>query len=192
MILSRLLIGGVSELSEVLGWDRADETEVESSLFEQLLRLRDRQRDEGRGFQGVIKGRDVPIELSPLGRIQWYLHPLLQTGAHVENFWVTHIAGGSKTGKLKCQGGQIYYVWRGGPGHSVLNGESYEWNQGCVILIPLLAEGVSVQHFNDDPDKEAILLGAEENMVHCLGVDRGAGFELVECCPEWLAIHGSA
>lgn len=155
------------------------------NLFEELIQLRDQQRADSKNALCVIKGSDVPTELSRLGLIQWYLHPAINdTVSKAKIVWVTHIPPHSRTGKLQCQGGQIYYVWKGGSGHTVLDGERHDWGVGCVINIPLGGYGVVFQHFNDS-DEEVLLIGAEENMVDSLSVDRGAGFEILESCPEW-------
>jgi len=157
------------------------------NLFEELIALRDRQRDWRKDARTLVKGKDVPIELNRWGQIQWYLHPsLTYTANRALIVWVMHIPAGSHTGKIKCQGGHIYYAWQGGRGHTVLDGVRHDWAQGCVINIPLRPQGVVFQHFNDGPET-VMLVGAEENLVDALTVDKGPGYEMLEPCPQWAA-----
>ncbi|HXG43087.1 MAG TPA: hypothetical protein VNL95_10240 [Dehalococcoidia bacterium] len=157
------------------------------NLFQELLELRDRQREWRRSALNLVKGSEVPLELNPWGLVQWYLHPAItDTSNRALIVWTMHIPPGSRTGRLKCQGGHIYYVWKGTNGHTVLDGVRYDWARGCVINIPLRPEGVVFQHFNDG-DETVVLVAAQENLVDALYVDQGSGFELLEPCPEWLA-----
>ncbi|GBD12254.1 hypothetical protein HRbin24_00255 [bacterium HR24] len=157
------------------------------NLFQELLELRDRQREWRRSALNLVKGSEVPVELNPWGLVQWYLHPsITDTSNRALIVWTMHIPPGSRTGRLKCQGGHVYYVWKGSTGHTVLDGVRYDWAQGCVINIPLRPEGVVFQHFNDGEDT-VVLVAAQENLVDALYVDQGSGFELLEPCPEWLA-----
>ncbi len=54
-----------------------------------------------------------------------------------------------------------------------------------MLQIPLRWDGVVFQHFNNDSKREVILVCAEPNFVHSLGVDRGSGFEVLETAPEY-------
>ena len=47
------------------------------NLFQELIDLRDRQRQAQASAMWVIKERDIPLEINPLGRMRWYLHPNL-------------------------------------------------------------------------------------------------------------------
>lgn len=155
------------------------------NLFDELIALRDRQREWRKDARTLIKGKDVPVELNRWGLIQWYLHPsVTYTANRTMLVWVMHIPPGSHSGKLKCQGGHIYFVWRGGRGHTVLDGVRHDWAQGCVINIPLRPQGVVFQHFNDGAET-VMLVGAEENLVDSLTVDKGPGYEILEPCPQW-------
>lgn len=166
--------------------DRRDAL-AQRNLFDELVRLRDAQREHRPTHLSLIKGKDVPVELSQWGLIQWYLHPaLVDTANRAMIIWVMHIPPRSRTGKLKCQGGQIYYVWRGTNGHTVLDGVRHEWGKGCMINLPFRSDGITFQHVNDGEDT-VMLVGAEENLVDALSVDRGSGFEMLEPCPEWTA-----
>jgi gentisate 1,2-dioxygenase len=69
----------------------------------------------------------------------------------------------------------------------VIDGEKFSWEEGDVLQVPLRWDGVVFQHFNNDSKREAILVCAEPNFVHSLGVDRGSGFEVLETAPEYKA-----
>jgi len=72
-----------------------------------------------------------------------------------------------------------------GSGYTIIDGEKFSWEEGDVLQIPLRWDGVVFQHFNNDSKREAILVCAEPNFVHSLGVDRGSGFEVLETAPEY-------
>lgn len=160
---------------------------AQRNLFQELMDLRDRQRREMDGALTIVKGSEIPIELNPWGRIQWYVHPTLtDTASRALLFWVMHIAPGSSTGELHCQGGHIYQVWRGTSGHTMLDGVRHEWARDCVLNIPLRPGGVTFTHYNDGDD-EVKLLGSCLNLVDTLTLDAGSTFEVLKPCPEWEA-----
>ncbi len=49
--------------------------------------------------------------------------------------------------------------------------------------LPLRRDGVTVQHFNDDPKQRVRLVASEVNLVDQFGVDRGTRFEVLEEAP---------
>src|SRR5256885_481926 len=101
----------------------------ERNLFEELMELRDRQRADLATSTPIIEGRRLPVELSRWGRIQWYLHPgMTDIASRAQTMLVMRIASGSRSGKLQCQGGQIFYVWKGTKGHTVLDGVRHDWD----------------------------------------------------------------
>jgi hypothetical protein len=51
-----------SELAKVNHWD-------------EILKLRDRQREQTRNGLQVIKESELPLEVSRQGLMRWYLHP---------------------------------------------------------------------------------------------------------------------
>ncbi len=155
------------------------------SLFDELIKTRDEQRDWAKNLTVVVEGDKLPQETNPLGMMKWYLHPSVKNTA-LRNlvFWVQEIPPGSKSGRLKFQGGTVIYVWQG-RGHTVINDKSYQWSQGDLVQIPIRSEGADVQHFNNDSNEPARLVCCEVNVVDSLGVDRGSGFEVLESCPEF-------
>ncbi len=153
------------------------------NLFEELVRARDRYREQTRDAVVVIKGKQVPLEKNRLGLIGWYLHPSrTDTAIRTMITFVQEIPPGSRTGRLHFQGGQVIYVWEG-KGHTILDGVRYDWQQGDSMNLPLRRDGITVQHFNDDPSRRVRLVASEPNVVDLFGMDRGTRFEVLEDAP---------
>ncbi len=163
----------------------AEETGRTINLLNNLIQRRDAERERVRKSIKVIDGDRLPVENNLMGLYRWYLHPDIQTVA-LRNalFWVQEIPPGSCSGKQKGQGGRIHFVWEG-KGHTVIDGESHEWEQGDIILLPLKSQGTEHQHFNDDPDNIAKLVAVEPNWYDALGVDMGSGFEILDPSPDY-------
>ena len=157
----------------------------EYTLYSEWIALRDRQRVMRSRGSSVIKGSDMPWESNPQGIMRWYLHPALTHGCHrALILFVQQISPGGHSGKQHCQGGVVHFVWKG-KGKTIINGTPYEWSSGDVVQLPILPEGVVFQHFNEDPNAEALLVTALPNLSDPLGIDRGAGFFQLEACPDY-------
>lgn len=155
------------------------------NLWDQLLQLRDEDRERKANSLTLIKGKDLPLEINKQGNMRWYMHPLKNdTCIKTMIIYSLEIPPGSKSGMVKYQGGQVIYVWKG-KGHSVLDGVQHFWKAGDVVQLPLRPKGVVYQHFNDDPETTAVLFCVEPNTVDALGLDRGSGFEQLDECPEY-------
>lgn len=119
------------------------------------------------------------------GIMRWYLHPIFEdTIINPFIFYVQEIPPGSKSGRVKTQGSQIFYIWKG-KGYTVMDGVKHYWEAGDIIQIPLRPMGVIYQHFNGDLKNPVQLISVEANTLYALGVDRGCGFEQLENCPEY-------
>lgn len=157
----------------------------DATLYSEWLALRDRQRILRAHGSFLVAGDDLPWEANPQGLMRWYLHPLLSPACHrALIFFLQKIPAGSRSGKQHCQGGIVHYIWQG-RGKTVINGTSHAWAAGDVVQLPLLPEGATFQHFNDDPAQEALLLSCQPNLSDPLGVDRGSGFFQLEAAPEY-------
>jgi gentisate 1,2-dioxygenase len=157
------------------------------SLYDELMRQRDAQRADRQDAPVVVHARDLPWEANPQGLMRWYLHPSIPNQAlRTYLFFVQRIPPAGRSGRQRCQGGSVYYVWRG-RGHTVMDGVRHDWQQGDVVQLPLRTRGIIYQHFNDDPDGEALLVACDVNAVHALGVDRGSGLEQLEDAPDFGA-----
>jgi hypothetical protein len=149
------------------------------NLFQELLDLRDRQRRMRETAIWVIREKEVPVEINPLARTRWYLHPNLEDIAiQALVVSVQELEPGEESGKLHFQGGSVIF-FISGRGKTILDGETYEWRAGDLINTPLRPDGVMIQHFNTG-DEIVRYIEASPNLVHSLGVDRGSGFDVLE------------
>jgi len=158
---------------------------AEVNHWDELLKLRDRQREQMRNGIQVIKEADLPLEVSRHGLMRWYLHPSIKdTCLTVLMFYQQEIPPGSRSGRLKFQGGQVMMI-TDGQGYTVIDGVKHSWKAGDVLNLPLRADGIIVQHFNTDPNNVAKFVATEPNWVEGVSVDRGCGFEQLEDAPEY-------
>jgi len=158
---------------------------AELNHWEELLKLRDRQREQTRNGIQVIKEAELPQEVSRHGLLRWYLHPTIKdTCLSVLLFYQQEIPPGSRSGRLKFQGGQVMMITEG-RGYTTIDGVKHPWKAGDVLNLPLRADGIIVQHFNADPNNPAKFVAAEPNWLECVTVDRGCGFEQLEDAPEY-------
>ncbi|HLQ92049.1 MAG TPA: hypothetical protein VK148_18650 [Xanthobacteraceae bacterium] len=158
---------------------------AEVNHWDELLKLRDRQREQMRNGIQVIKEADLPLEVSRHGLMRWYLHPSIKdTCLTVLMFYQQEIPPGSRSGRLKFQGGQVMMI-TDGQGYTVIDGVKHSWKAGDVLNLPLRADGIIVQHFNTDPNNVAKFVATEPNWFEGVSVDRGCGFEQLEDAPEY-------
>jgi gentisate 1,2-dioxygenase len=158
---------------------------AENNYWDELLALRDRQREQSRNGLQVIKERELPLETNRQGLMRWYMHPAIKdTALSVMMFFQQEIPPGSRSGRLKFQGGQVIMVLEG-TGYTMIDGVKHPWKAGDVLNLPLRANGIIVQHFNASPDQVAKFVACEPNWLDCTTVDRGCGFEQLEDAPEY-------
>lgn len=156
-----------------------------TNFWDELIDLRDRQRERQKTAVQVVRGDEVPQEKNQLGLLRWYLHPSIKdTILSTLLFFEQEIPPGSRSGRLQFQGGQVMFILTG-KGHTTIDGVRFPWQAGDVVNLPLRRDGIVVQHFNDDPHQSAKFLAAEPNWFECTTVDRGCGFELIEPAPEF-------
>ena len=155
------------------------------NFWNELMALRDEQRQEKSSGIQVVRRKDLPAELNSQGIMRWYMHPaikdiVLSTLAIYEQV----IPPDSRSGLLQFQGGQIIFVVEGS-GYTTIDGVKYKWKPRDVLNLPLKKEGIIVQHFNNG-EGEARLLVVEPNLYAATSVDRGCGFEQLEQSPDFL------
>ncbi len=161
-----------SKLAEVNHWD-------------ELMAMRDRQREERRDALQVVRETELPLEVSRQGLMRWYLHPAIKdTAISSYMFFQQEIPPGSRSGRLKFQGNQVMLILEG-TGYTTIDGVKYPWKTGDLVSLPLRTDGIVVQHFNTDPEKPAKFIATEANWFECTSVDRGSGFEQLEDAPEY-------
>ena len=163
---------------------------AETNFWDQLLALRDQQRAQKQTAIQVVKGSKIPPEVNRQGVMRWYMHPAItDTILMTHLFFEQEIPPGSRSGMLKFQGEQVIYILEG-KGYTLIDGVKHQWEAGDVLNLPLRKQGITVQHFNEDPDKPAKFVAAEPNLYACTSVDRGSGFEQIEDAPEEGDDHG--
>jgi hypothetical protein len=164
-----------------------DRTEklASTNFWDELLKMRDEQREQRKNGLQVIRGATLPQEVNRQGLMRWYMHPAIKdTILSTHLFFEQEIPPGSRTGRLKFQGEQVMYILEG-KGHTILDGVKHSWKAGDVVNLPLRKQGIVIQHFNEDPEKPVKFVAAEPNLFACAGVDRGSGFEQIEDAPEY-------
>lgn len=157
---------------------------AERNLWNELIELRDTQRRQQASGLQVIKERDLPLEKNSMGYMRWYMHPgIKDTVLNTLIFFQQEIPPGSRSGRLRFQGGQVIMILEG-RGYTVIDGVKHAWKAGDVLNLPLRSDGITVQHFNTDTDLTAKFVAAEPNWVDCVGVDRGCGFDVLPEAPN--------
>jgi hypothetical protein len=157
------------------------------NLWGELLALRDQQRAQMKGGLQVVKEKDLPLETNRQGQMRWYMHPNIKDlVVNMMMVFQQEILPGSRSGRVKFQGGQIMMILEG-QGYTSIDGVKHTWKKGDVLNLPLRDDGIIVQHFNTDSASTAKFLAVEPNWFECTSVDRGCGFEQLEDAPEYRA-----
>jgi gentisate 1,2-dioxygenase len=155
------------------------------NFWNELLALRDRQRDQRKSAVQVVRLSELPLESNEQGLMRWYLHPAItDTVLSTLSIYRQEIPPGSRSGRLKFQGGQILFIVEG-RGHTMLDGVKHAWEAGDVVNLPCKRDGIVVQHFNDDAQQTAIFMAVEPNLFAATSVDRGCGFHQLEQSPDF-------
>ena len=158
---------------------------AEKNHYEDLLTIRDEQRVQIRTGIQVVKEGDLPLESNRQGLMRWYMHPSIKdTALSTMIFYQQEIPPGSRSGRVKFQGGQVMLILEG-KGYTVIDGVKHSWEAGDVLNLPLRPRGIIVQHFNTDPNVTVKFVATEPNWTDCTFVDRGSGFEQLEDAPEY-------
>lgn len=161
----------------------------ELTRYEELIQLRDKERERISNSSVCVKGGELPWEINPQGLMKWYMHPEIDATAHkFLIFYSQELPPGSCSGKQKCQGGVVFVVVEG-VGYTVLDEQRYDWKQGDLLQLPIKPDGVTFQHFNRSEKEPALLIAAEPNLVATTGVDRACGFEQLEAAPKYPRDH---
>lgn len=161
----------------------------DGTLLDRLLELRDEDRRRSREGEHHISGRSLSWEVNRQGKMKWYMHPSKDdTSLRTLVVFRQEIPAGSRSGRQIHPGGIVHYILKGS-GHTVLDGERYDWKAGDLVALPIRAHGIDYQHFNDDPNRPVEFVVAMPNLFDVLGMDLGGRFEQVESAPEYEAQH---
>jgi quercetin dioxygenase-like cupin family protein len=182
-------MGDVVTMGEHTDMSDRNDRLARRNLYDELIALRDAQREQRSTALTVIRGKELPQERNRQGLFEWYLHPLLDdTVINTEIFARQEIPPGSRSGRQRYQGGQVIFVLEG-RGYTLIDEVKHTWKKGDLVTLPLKVDGIVYQHVNTDDENPARLLVVEPNLVHTVGVDRGCGFEQLDDCPEYEAGH---
>jgi hypothetical protein len=155
------------------------------NCWDELLALRDRQRELRKTAVQVVRLSELPLENNQQGLMRWYLNPAItDTVLSTLAIYRQEIPPGSRSGRLKFQGGQVMFIVAG-HGYTLIDGVKHAWEAGDVLNLPCKRDGIIIQHFNDDAEKTAAFLAVEPNLFSATSVDRGAGFEQMEPSPDY-------
>jgi gentisate 1,2-dioxygenase len=158
---------------------------AQTNFWDELLDMRDEQRERLKSAIQVVRGSELPQETNRQGLMRWYLHPAIKdTVLSTLMFFEQEIPPGSRSGRLKFQGGQVMYILKG-KGYTLIDGVKHPWEAGDVLNLPLRKNGIIIQHVNESSTESAKFVAAEPNFFACTGVDRGSGFEQMEEAPEY-------
>jgi hypothetical protein len=154
------------------------------NYWDELIALRDEQRQQRASSVQVVRRRDLNRETNSQGLMRWYMHPAIKDIAlSTLTIYEQEILPRSRSGRLQFQGGQIIFVIEG-EGYTVIDGVKHSWKSRDVLNLPLKKDGIIVQHFNTSESAAARLLVVEPNLYAATTVDRGCGFEQLEPAPE--------
>lgn len=160
---------------------------AERNLWGEFIDIRDEQRGRRKKGLQVVKEKELPLETNQMGQMRWYMHPNIKDlVVNMMMVYQQEILPGSRSGRLKFQGGQIIMILDG-EGYTSIDGVKHVWKKGDVLNLPLRDEGIIVQHFNTSNKETAKFLAVEPNWFACTSVDRGCGFEVLEEAPEHRA-----
>lgn len=155
-----------------------------STLWDSMFQTAIAERELKKLGRSVIARDHLPPEVTPFGILRWYLHPqLTEPATRALYFFEIDIPEGSRSGKLRHQGGIIHMVVRGS-GYTAFEGEKHAWEMRDMIALPPRPEGVVFQHFNMGTGPVRMVV-AFPNYDSALGPDLGVAMEVLEPAPEY-------
>ena len=125
---------------------------VPNSPYELAIKLRKEFIDLQMTGKVVVRDEDREWFLTRQGRLKFYLNPTTYKDHALRDWGVFKHDIRNHTGKHNHQGGLVIFVLEG-KGYSVVNGERIDWEEGDLILLPLLPDGCDHQHFNLDQEQ---------------------------------------
>ena len=115
-----------------------------------------KEMDRAASGRVVIKADDRMWDMHRQANSRHYLSPYepeLQDTA--TQWWEVFLQiVPERSGKHQHQGGLIIFILEGS-GHTMMDGERYDWKAGDLVLLHMKPDGIVHQHFNHDPEKPA-------------------------------------
>jgi gentisate 1,2-dioxygenase len=155
------------------------------NFWNELMALRDGQREERAKAIQVVRYKDLPLEKNENGLMRWFMHPAMQDIVlKTLSIYEQELPPRGRSGRVHFQGGQVMFIVEGN-GYTLIDGVKHAWKKRDVLNLPLKKDGITVQHFNSEENQPARFLVVEPNLFAALSVDRGCGFELLEASPDY-------
>ncbi len=159
-------------------------TSTTESLWDSIIRRSAGEQSRVESGRNIVRRDECEPETTPFGRLRWYLHnDLDQPVTHSLYFCELEIPVGSRSGRLRHQGGMVHLVVKG-KGHTLFDGEEHEWEARDVIALPVRPDGVVFQHFNTGTGPARIVI-SWPNLDSALGPEGGVAMEVLEPAPEY-------
>lgn len=160
---------------------RTGEAEAKQTSFYEWSYARMKEaRDRARNGARVVRGKELPWEQGRQGRLKWYIHPLREELA-VSGWYVFQHDVRTHSGRHRHQGSLAIFVLEG-KGWTVVDGVRHDWEEGDLVLLPILPGGVEHQHFNAAPGSPCKWLA----LIYSPFVDAlGNEMEQREPSPDW-------
>lgn len=161
----------------------AQETE---SLWDSIVRRSVAERSRVETGRNTVRRDEITPEVTPFGLLRWYLHNDLDAPVtHSLYFCELEIPVGSRSGRLRHQGGMVHLVVQGS-GHTLFDGEEHEWAARDVVALPVRPDGVIFQHVNTGTGPVRMVV-AWPNLDSSIGPEGGVAMEILEPAPEFAA-----
>jgi len=117
--------------------------------YEASIRAMEKFAERQRSGEILVSGEERKWEDTRQGRIKYYLSPRVFTNTALQDWKVFIQDIKNHSGRHTHQGGLVIYVWQG-RGHTMIDGERHDWEEGDMIILPIKPGGVDHQHFNAD------------------------------------------
>lgn len=159
---------------------------VDETLWDSIVRRATTQRERTKRGRSTVRRADLPVEVTPFGRLRWYLHHELKEQASQALYLCElEIPEASRSGRIRHQGGIVCLVVEGS-GYTNLDGVDHAWEKRDVIGLPVRPKGVVFQHVNNGVGPVRMII-AWPNLDSAIGPEGGVHLEVVEPAPEYGA-----
>lgn len=155
-------------------------------LWDSLIRRSVAERARVESGRNTVRRGELEPELSPFGLLRWYLHNDLEDPVtHSLYFCELEIPAGSRSGRLRHQGGMVHLVVQGS-GCTLFDGIEHEWAARDVVALPVRPDGVEFQHVNTGTGPARMVI-SWPNLDSSIGPEGGVAMEILEPAPEFSA-----
>lgn len=157
---------------------------VNETLWDSIARRGTIERERAANGRTTVHRGELPVDSTPFGRLRWYLHnDLKEPVTQALYFCELEIPAGSRSGRIRHQGGLVHLVVEGA-GYTLFDDVEHEWEKRDCIALPVRPEGVVFQHFNNGTGPARMVI-AWPNLDSALGPEAGVHLEVLEPAPEY-------